>query len=170
MSPRRLWLFRVQREADSIGPIKVAKQSLTGQRQKGHNKTKHPYPEQDGDGASPAGSQVVERIHDADVFLQSEVSEEQDRDFSGQHGQRADDLTLTAVHPGLSVPVVLASKLQVIRTDHEEVDAHQPICTCTAHRTRNGLIRDVHGDKEYKYLKTKCLPSKMKKAFYFLCK
>lgn len=130
MSPKCLWLLRVQWEANSIGPVEVAKQSLEGQWKEGNNKAKHPYPKKDGDSSSPARCQVLERVHDADVLLQSEVSEEKDGYLSGQHGQRADDLTLTAIHPGLSVPVVLAAKLQIIRTNHEEVDAHQSVCTC----------------------------------------
>lgn len=130
MSPKRLWLLRMQRETNSIGPVEVAKQPFAGQRQQGDNKSKHPYPEEDGDSSSPAGRQVLERVDDADVLLQSEVSEEKHRYLGGEHGQGADDLTLTAVHPGLSVPVVLAAELQIVRSDHEEVDAHQPVCTC----------------------------------------
>lgn len=130
MSPQRLWLLRVQREANTIGPVEVTKQPLAGQRQEGNNEAEHPNPKQDGDSSSPAWGQVLERVDDADVFLQGEICEEQDGHFSGQHGQRADDLTLTAVHPGLRVPVVLAPKLQVVRANHEEVDAHQPVCTC----------------------------------------
>lgn len=72
----------------------------------------------------------MKRVHDADVLLQGEVREEQNGHFGGQHGQRADDLTLSAVHPGLSMSIVLAAKLQVIRTDHEEINAHQTISTC----------------------------------------
>ncbi|TNN42287.1 hypothetical protein EYF80_047549 [Liparis tanakae] len=118
------------READAVGPVEVAKQPLAGQRQKGDDEAEHPNPEKDGDGSSPPGRQVLERVDDADVLLQSEVGEEEDGHLGGQHGQRADDLALTAVHPGLSVPVVLAAELQVVRPDHEEVDAHQPVCTC----------------------------------------
>lgn len=104
-------MLRVQRKADTIGPVKVAKQPLANQWEEGNNKTKHPYPKKDGDSSSPAGSQVLERVDYADVFLQREICEEQDRYFSGQHGQRANDLTLAAIHPRLGVPVVLASKL-----------------------------------------------------------
>lgn len=120
----------MQREANAIGPIEVPKQSLARQWQEGHQKAKHPNPKKDGDSSSPARRQVLEGVDDADVFLQGEVSQEQDGHLCGQHGQGADDLTLAAVHPGLSMPVVLAAELQVIRTDHEEVDAHQPVCTC----------------------------------------
>lgn len=141
MGPQRLGLLRVQWEANSIGPIKVSKQSLASQRQEGDNKAKHPNTEKDGDSSTPPGCQVAKRVDDADVFLQSEISEEEDGHFSGEHGQRADDLTLAAVHPGLSVSVILPSKLQVISPDHEEVDAHQPICTCNM--TRPGFTADT---------------------------
>lgn len=130
VSPKCLGLLGVQWEANSIGPVEVAEQPLAGQRQEGNNKTEHPYPKKDGDSSSPARRQVLERVDDADVFLQSEVSEEKDWYLSGQHGQRANDLTLNAVHPGLCVPVVLAAELQIIQTDHEKVDPHQPVCTC----------------------------------------
>jgi len=118
MSPKRLRLLGVQREADAVGAVEVAKQPLAGQRQEGDDEAEHPDPEKDGDSSSPSGRQVMERVDDADVLLQSEVGEEEDGHLGGQHGQRADDLTLTAVHPGLSVPVVLAAELQVVRPDH----------------------------------------------------
>ncbi len=87
MSPERLRLLRVQWEANSVGPIEVTKKSFAGQRQKGNNKTKHPYSKKDGDRSSPARRQVLEWVDDTDVFLQGEVSEEKDRYLSGQHGQ-----------------------------------------------------------------------------------
>lgn len=111
MSPQRLWLLRVQWKANTIGPVEISKQALASKRQEGNDETKHPYPKKDGYSSSPARCQVLKGIYDADVFLQSEVGQEQDRYLGGQHGQGADDLTLTAVHPGLSVPVVLASEL-----------------------------------------------------------
>lgn len=131
VGPERLWLLRVQREANSIGPVEVTKQPLAGQRQNGNDEAEQPYTQKDGDSSSPSGRQVAERVDDADVLLQSEVSEQEDGHLGGQHGQGADDLTLTAVHPGLSVPVVLAAELQIIRADHEEVDSHQPVRACT---------------------------------------
>lgn len=130
MRPDRLRLLRVQRETDSVGPVEVAEESFADQREEGDDEAEHPDAQQDGDGASPAGRQVLERVHDADVFLQREVGEQQHRHLGGQHGQRADDLALAAVHPGLSVPVVLSSELEVVRSDHEQVDSHQPVCTC----------------------------------------
>lgn len=130
MGPHCLRLFGVQREADAVGPVEVPKQSFTRQRKEGNDKPKHPYSKKDGDSSSPARGQVLEGVHNADVLLQREVREEQDGHLGGQHGQGADDLTLTAVHPGLSVSVVLAAVLQVIRADHEEVDAHQAVRTC----------------------------------------
>lgn len=130
VGPECLWLLRVQRETNSIGPVEVAEQSLAGQWQEGNYEAKHPYPQKDGDSSSPARRQVLERVDDADVLLQGEVCEEQDGHLGGQHGQRADDLALRAVHPGLRMLVVLAAELQIVRTNHEEVDPHQPVCTC----------------------------------------
>lgn len=78
MSPKCFRLFRVQWKANSIGPIEVAEQPLADHWQDGNNKTEHPNPKKDGDGSSPARRQVLERVDDADVLLQSEVSEEKD--------------------------------------------------------------------------------------------
>lgn len=78
VSPERLWLLRVQRETNSISPVKVAKKALADERQEGDNESEHPYSKKDGDRSSPAGCQVLEGVDDADVFLQSEVSEEED--------------------------------------------------------------------------------------------
>lgn len=124
MSPKCLWLLRMQRKTNSIGPVKVAEGLLAGQRQKGNNEAEHPNPKKYRDGPSPARRQVLERVDDADVFLQREISEEEDRYLCGQHGQRANDLTLNAVHPCLRMPVVLAPVLQIISTDHKKVDPH----------------------------------------------
>lgn len=124
ISPKCLWLLRMQWETNSIGPVKVAEKLLAGQRQKGNNEAEHPNPKKYRDSSSPARRQVLERVDDADVFLQSEISEEEDRYLCGQHGQRANDLTLNAVHPCLCMPVVLATVLQIISTDHEKVDPH----------------------------------------------
>lgn len=118
-------------EAHPVGAIEVAEQALAGQGQEGDHEAEHPDPQEDGDGAPPARRQVLERVDDADVLLQGEVGEQEHRHLGGQHGQGADDLALNAVHPGLSVPVVLAAELQVVRADHEEVDPHQPVRTCT---------------------------------------
>lgn len=131
VSPQRLRLLRVKREADPVGAVEVAEQALAGQRQEGDHEAEHPDPQEDGDGAPPARRQVLERVDDADVLLQSEVGEQEHRHLGGQHGQGADDLALNAVHPGLSVPVVLAAELQVVCANHEEVDPHQPVGTCT---------------------------------------
>lgn len=148
MSPKRLWLLGVQREANSIGSVEVTKQPLADQRQEGDDEAEHPNPEEDADSSSPSGCQVAERVDDTDVFLQSEVSEQKDRHLSGQHGQGADDLTLTAVHPGLCVPVVLAAELQIIRADHEKVDSHQPVCTCKEEELKIRKCSDCK-DKSY---------------------
>lgn len=134
VSPQCLRLLRVKREADSIGAVEVAEQAFAGQWQKGDHKAKHPDPQEDGDGAPPARCQVLERVDDTDVLLQGEVGEQEHRHLGGQHGQRADDLALDAVHPGLSVPVVLPTELQVVRANHEEVDPHQTVCTYTGGR------------------------------------
>lgn len=114
----------MQRKTNSIGPVKVAEGLLAGQRQKGNNEAKNPNPKKYRDSSSPARGQVLERVDDADVFLQSEIREEEDRYLCGQHGQRANDLTLKAVHPCLRMPVVLATVLQIISTNHEKVDSH----------------------------------------------
>lgn len=137
VGPQRLGLLWMQGEANAIGPVEVAKQPLAGQGQEGNHEAKHPNAEKDGDGSPPAWRQVLERVHDADVFLQRQIREEQHGHFGGQHGQGADDLTLAAVHPGLSVTVVLASELQVVRADHEEVDSHQPVSAWTREGRRN---------------------------------
>lgn len=124
VSPQCLRLLRVKREADPIGAVEVAEQAFAGQWQEGDHEAKHPDPQEDGDGAPPARCQVLERVDDTDVLLQGEVGEQEHRHLGGQHGQRADDLALNAVHPGLSVSVVLSSELQVVRANHEEVDPH----------------------------------------------
>lgn len=130
ISPKGLWLLGMERKTNSIGPVKVAERLLAGQRQKGNNEAEHPNPKKYRDGSSPARRQVSERVDDADVFLQGEISEEEDRYLCGQHGQRTNDLTLSAVHPCLRMPVVLATVLQIISTNHEKVDPHQSVCTC----------------------------------------
>lgn len=131
MSPQCLRLLRVKREADPVGAIEVAEQAFAGQWQEGDHKAKHPDPQENGDGAPPAWRQVLERVDDADVLLQGEVGEQEHRHLGGQHCQGADDLTLNAVHPGLSVSVVLATELQVVGANHEEVDPHQTVRTYT---------------------------------------
>lgn len=78
MSPKRLWLLGVQREANSVGSVEVAKQPLADQRQEGDDEAEHPNPEEDADSSSPSGCQVAERVDDTDVLLQGEVSEQKD--------------------------------------------------------------------------------------------
>lgn len=134
MSPQCLRLLRVKREADPIGAVEVAEQTFAGQWHEGDHKAKDPDSQEDGDGAPPPRRQVLERVDDADVLLQGEVGEQEHRHLSGQHCQRANDLALNTVHPGLSVPVVLATELQVVRANHEEVDPHQTVRTYTGGR------------------------------------
>lgn len=123
-------MFRVKREAHPIGAVEVPEQALADQRQEGDDEPEHPNTEQDADRPPSARGEVVEGVDDADVLLQGEVGEEEDRHLGGEHGQGADHLTLDAVHPGLGVTVVLATELEVVGADHEQVNTHQPIRTC----------------------------------------
>lgn len=129
----------MQRKTNPIGPVEVPELSFTHERQESNDKAQNPDSHQNGDGTPAARCQVAEWVDDADVLLQGEIGEEQNRDLGGQHGQRAYHLAGQAIHPGLCVAVILAPELQVVCTNHKEVDTHQTVGTCPGKQREYGL-------------------------------
>lgn len=68
-------------------------------------------------------------------LLHGQISEQHDGNLRGQHSQEADDTTLQAVHPLLSILVVLATYIK--DSNEKQIDPHQTVCTSGTHSTKS---------------------------------